>query len=135
MLSSNPMVPGGRPLIDIGYKYNMRKILYFIVKDNAWSTQAGLPYLTKYPDQFNNVSLRPVALPLVMSKFFSTVNEVKSQNKSRQYDLALEKFLVTHCIWMRSFTTVDTGMTITNCWKLLCYGVPVSGAKGLLKKS
>ena len=62
------MVPGGRPLIDIGYKYNVRKVLSFIVTDNEGSTKTGIPYLSKYPDQFTNVSIRPVARHLVMSK-------------------------------------------------------------------
>ena len=62
------MVPGVRPLIDIGYKYNLRKVLSFIVTENTWSTKIGIPYLYKYPDQFINVAIRPVARPLVMSK-------------------------------------------------------------------
>ena len=45
VLSSKPMLPGGRSLIAIGYKYNAHKVLYFIVTDNTGSTQAGLPYL------------------------------------------------------------------------------------------
>ena len=64
------MVPGGRTLIAIGYKYNARKVLYFIVTDNSGSTKTGIPYLSKYPDQFTNVSICPVARPLVMSIFF-----------------------------------------------------------------
>ena len=68
VLRSKPMVPGGRPLIAIGYKHNARKVLYFIVTDNAGSTKTGIPYLSKYPDQFTNVSIRPVSRPLVMSK-------------------------------------------------------------------
>ena len=39
VLRSKHMVPGDRPLIAIGYKYNMRKVLYFIVTDNAGSTK------------------------------------------------------------------------------------------------
>ena len=70
MLRSKHMVPGDRSLIAIGYKYNVRKVLYFIVTDNAGSTKTGIPYLSKYPDQFTNVSIRPVARPLVMSKTF-----------------------------------------------------------------
>ena len=68
VLRSKPMVPGGWPLIAIGYKYNARKVLSFIVTDNAGSTNTDIPYLSKYPDQFTNVSIRPVARPLVMSK-------------------------------------------------------------------
>ena len=57
MLRIKPMVPGDRPLISIGYKYNMRKVIYFIVTDNAGSTQAGITYLSKYCDQFTNASI------------------------------------------------------------------------------
>ena len=46
VLRSKTMLPGGRPLIDIGYKYNARKVLSFIVKYNAGSTQKVLPYLS-----------------------------------------------------------------------------------------
>ena len=70
MLRSKPMAPGGRTLIAIGYKYNAWKVLYFIVTDNAGSTKTGIPYLSKYPDQFTNVSIRPVARPVVTSKTF-----------------------------------------------------------------
>ena len=64
------MLPGGRPLIAIGYKYNARKVLSFIVTDNSGSTKTGIPYLSKYPDQFTNVSICPVARPVVMSNVF-----------------------------------------------------------------
>ena len=123
LLRSKPMVPRGRPLIAIGYKYNGWKVLSFIVTDNTGSTKAGDPYLSKYPDQFSNVAIRPVARPLVMYKFFGYVNLVESHNKSRQYDLALETFWATQYGWLRLCTTVAMGMAITNCWKLFRYGV------------
>ena len=84
----------------IGYKYNAQKVLYFIVIDNTWSTQAGLLYLSKYHDQFYSVSICPVAHPLVMYTLFRSVNEVDSQNKSRKSDLMLYKFCVTQCVWL-----------------------------------
>ena len=58
-----------------------------------------------------------------MSNFFSAVNEVDSHNNSRQSDLALEKWWVTQCSWLRLCMPVATGMTITNCWKLFRCGV------------
>ena len=70
------MLTGGRPLIDIGYKYNVRRVLSFIVIDNTWNTQAGLTHLSKYPDQFTNVSIRPVACTLVIYKFSGGFNDV-----------------------------------------------------------
>ena len=60
------MAPGDRPLIAICYKYNARKVLSFIVTDNAGITNTGIHYSSKYPDQFTNVAIRPVAHPLVM---------------------------------------------------------------------
>ena len=58
-----------------------------------------------------------------MSKFFGAAIELESQNKSRNYDLALEKFCFTQCGWIRLFTTVSMGMTITNFWKMFRSGV------------
>ena len=74
-------MPRDRPIIVIGYKYNVRKVLYIIVKDNAGSTEEDLPYLLKYPDQFSNVAILPVDSPLVMYKFFGSVNEFEPHNK------------------------------------------------------
>ena len=85
------MVPGGRLIIGIGYKYNTWKVLLFIVTDKTGITQAGPPYLSKYTDQFSNVAIIPVAPPLIMYKLFGSVNELDSQNKSIQSDLKLEK--------------------------------------------
>ena len=68
VLKSKHMVSRGPPLIAIGYKYNARKVISFIVTYNTGSTNTGIPYLSKYPNQFTNVSIRPVARHLVMSK-------------------------------------------------------------------
>ena len=66
VLRSKPMVPGDRPLISIRYKYNARNVLSFIVRDKSGSTKTGIPYLSKYPEQFTIVAICPVACPLVM---------------------------------------------------------------------
>ena len=66
VLRSKLIVPGGRPLIDFGYKYNVRKVLYFIVTENKGIKQIGLPYLSKYPEKFNNFVITPLDLPIVM---------------------------------------------------------------------
>ena len=86
------MVPGVMMLITICCKYNAHNVLYFIVTDNSGSTQAGIPCLYQYPYQFTNFSILHVDCSLVMYKFFGAVNQVDSQNKSRQSDLVLEKF-------------------------------------------
>ena len=53
------MVPGDRPLIDIGYNYNAQKVLSFIVTDNAGSTKTGIPY---YLSILTNLLMLPFAL-------------------------------------------------------------------------
>ena len=58
-----------------------------------------------------------------MSNFFGFINEVDYQNKSRQYNLALEKFWVVQCGWIILFLTFYMLMNITNRWKLFSYGV------------
>ena len=40
------MVPGGRLIIDIGYRYNTRKVFSFIVTEDTGSTKAGINYLS-----------------------------------------------------------------------------------------
>ena len=60
---------------------NPWKVLYFIFKEDARSTKAGVPYLSKYPDQFSNAVICPVSNTLVVSKFSRFVNEIYSQDK------------------------------------------------------
>ena len=61
-------------------------------------------------------------VPLLCQKK-SSVNEVDPHNKSRQSDLALEKWWVTQCVWLRLCTTFAMGININNCWELFRYGV------------
>ena len=62
LLSSKPMVPRGRPLIDIGYKYNVKNVIYLIITCNAGSTQDGFPYFSSTP---NSLLMFTFALLLV----------------------------------------------------------------------
>ena len=78
----------------------------------------GNPYLSNHPDRCFNVSICPVACPLLTSKIFGLVNEEESNNKSLHLDPALEKFWVMQCGRLRLCTAVDMGTTINNCWKL-----------------
>ena len=51
------MVPGDRPLITIGCKYNTRKVISFIFTSDAGTTTSGIPYLSNYHGPFYNVSI------------------------------------------------------------------------------
>ena len=66
MFRRKPMVPRESLIVAIGYKYNAQKVLYFIVTEKKSSTKTGINYLYKYPDQFTNVAICPVARPLFM---------------------------------------------------------------------
>ena len=72
VLISKHMVLGYRRTISIGYKYNMHKVIYFIVTDNAGSTQAGIYYLSKYPEQFSNAVIcvgRSILLEALLTNY------------------------------------------------------------------
>ena len=58
-----------------------------------------------------------------MYKFFGSVNDFYSHNKSRQSGLELEKSWVTRCGWIQLFKRVAMVMTITDFWKIFRYGV------------
>ena len=51
------------PLVCIGYKYDVKKVLVFITTKGAGSTQPGEPYLAKFADKYGNVCTREVARP------------------------------------------------------------------------
>ena len=95
------MLTGIRLISAIGYKYNARKVLSFIVAMDTGITKAGIPYLSKYPEPFYNFSISPFPRPIFIYKFFGYVNMVEYHNKSRQYDLALKNFWVTLCGLLR----------------------------------
>ena len=41
----------GVELVAIGYKYNAKKVLWFVMTKIAASLHAGIPYKAKFPDQ------------------------------------------------------------------------------------
>ena len=93
MLKIKSVVPGDRPLISTGYKYNTGKVISLIATEDVGRKKEGVFYLSKYPKTFANVYIFPVDRPLVMSKFLGYLNAVDSHNESKQSDSALEKYL------------------------------------------
>ena len=76
VLKSTPKFPGEIPLLDIGYKYNYRKVLGFIATEGAGSNEPGDPYLSRFPDIYLNVSVRPVIFPHLLGRYFNACNEI-----------------------------------------------------------
>ena len=54
VLNRKSMVPGCSLLIFIGYNYNYRKFLSFVDPEDAGIKKSVIPYLSNYPDQFDN---------------------------------------------------------------------------------
>ena len=82
-------------LLANGYKYNYRKIVGFIATKGAGSTEPGDPYLSRFPDIYSNVSVRPVVFPHLLGRYFNACNEIDNRNRMRKSDLLVDKYSVT----------------------------------------
>ena len=109
--------PDGAELIAIGYRYNSKVTLCFVMTKNAGSTKPGTPYEMKFTDLHGNVHVRLVDRPAVISNFFQASNCVDKHNQARQYELALEKKWDTRDPWFRITTTL-IGVNVVDAWKL-----------------
>ena len=108
----------GNKYYAIGYKYNMKKVLCFVCTENAGSTEPGEPYEAKWTDNNGNPASRLIPRPSVLSHYFNYSNQIDKHNHARQFELAIEKHVVTKCGYFRLFTTY-LGITVTDAWK--CY--------------
>ena len=106
VLKSTPIFTGEIPLLAIGYKYNSRKVLRFISTEGSGSTEPGDPYLSRFPDIYLNVSVRPVVLPHFLGRYLNACNAIENHNMMQQSDLSLEKYWVTQSGYFRLATTV-----------------------------
>ena len=95
----------------------------FIATEGAGSTEPGDPYLSRLPDIFSNVSVRPVVCPHFIGRHFNACNTIYNQNSMRQSGLALEKYWVIQSGYFRLATTVALSMGITYGEILYCHGV------------
>ena len=107
----------GVDLVALGYKYNKKKVLLFVMTKGAASTRAGDPYKAKYNDAYGNVLTRDVARPICCNIYFLRSNCVDQHNQGRQHFLALEETWVTADGYFRQWTTF-TGITATDLWYL-----------------
>ena len=104
-------------LLCLGYKYNTKKVLAFVVTKGAGSTVAGRPYEARFPDVYGNVHARNVPRPKVLNTYFDNCGAVDAHNQARQGNLALEECWVTHNSYFRIWTTI-LGMGVTDLWRL-----------------
>ena len=109
VLKSTTRVTGGIPLLELGYKYNYRKVLGFIATEGSRSTKPGDSYLSCFLEMYPNVSIRPVVLPQFLGRYFNDFNAIDNKNRMQNYDLALEKYWVAHSGYFRLETTLALG--------------------------
>jgi hypothetical protein len=120
--------PHGTDLLAIGYKYNIKRVLTFFATSVTRSTKAGTPYDMHVCDSYNNVCIRKVDRPAIVSQFFDYSNCIDSHNHLCQFELALEKRWFTRDPLFRLHTTL-TGMTVTDVWRLSQYHKLITNAK------
>ena len=60
----------GVDLISVGYKYNKKKVLTFVMTGGAGATRHSEPYEARFPDKFGNFCVRYVARPEIISNYF-----------------------------------------------------------------
>jgi hypothetical protein len=110
-------------LVAVGYKYNARKVLCFVLTKDAASTIPGSPYKAKYPDQYGNVRERLVERPEAVGAYFDRSNAIDNHNHLRQHLLGLEKYWKTPNPWARNCFSI-VGMTAIDCMLALRHRLP-----------
>ena len=79
----------------IGHKCNSRKVLGFIATEGSGITGPGDSYLSRFPDIYSNVSVRPVVRPRLLGRYFNACNAIDNHNRMRQSDISLDKYWIT----------------------------------------
>ena len=70
-------------LIYIGYTYNTKKVLTFILTKGAGSTERGFTYEAKFNNYYGNVDVRYMVRPKVINTYFKQSNVVDILNQVR----------------------------------------------------
>ena len=89
VMNSTPIVPGGRPLLDIGYKYNPRKVPGFITNEGFGITEPGDPRLSRFPDIYSIFSVRPVICTQFLGRHYNACNSIDNHKMMCKSDMLL----------------------------------------------
>jgi len=101
-------------LVAIGYKYNRRKVHFFIAPSGVADIKNGDPCVQRWADDHGNLCTRNVPRPALISRYFKDSPKVGNHNQARQHDLGLEELWGTQDCWFRLYITMQ-GITATNC--------------------
>ena len=108
-----------KDLVPIVYNYNKKNFLQFIYTKWSESIEVGDLYEARFPDKFGNVCVCHVVWPIIISNLFNHSNVVDVHNQAHQYELVLEKKLVTRNIYFYLYTTHYVGIHFTNLWQTI----------------
>ncbi len=109
-------------LVVNGYKYNRRKVLFFIATSGVADILNGDPYVQRWAGDHGNLCTRHVPRPALVSRYFKDSPKVDNNNQARHHDLGLEELSGTHVCWFWLHVTLQ-GITATECWKSTRYHV------------
>ena len=113
VMEITPRVPVGRPILNIGYKYNSRKVLGFISAEGAGSTEPDDPYLSHFPVHFSNVSVHPIVRPRLLCRYFNACNAIQSQQDASV--LSSARGILDHTEWI--FYTCNYSGIVYGCYR------------------
>jgi len=84
-------VSKGVDLISVGYKYNSRKVLFFISTYNAGPMSPSSYYKATWLDNNGNTMCLQIPCLQIISKYFQHSNAIDKYNHVHQFLLQLEK--------------------------------------------
>ena len=74
IIKINTRVTGDRPLMALVYKYNYRKVIGFIATEGSVITELVHLYLSRFPEIYSNISVRPVFHPHLLGRYLNDCN-------------------------------------------------------------
>lgn len=79
------------PIVCIGYIYNKKNVVKFILTRGTGRTIYRKPYEASLPDTHGNICIHLVSCPEILSIYFKYSNCVDVHNQVRQFDLCPKK--------------------------------------------
>ena len=113
----------GVDMLCMGYKYNRKRVLTFLMTKGCANTTPGKPYHTEYLSDDGTRTTKDIDRPEVLTLYFEAAGMIDQHNHNRQGTLGLEDKWNTRCGYFRIFTSI-TGIGVTDSW--LSYGAYIN---------
>ena len=75
--------PNDKPPMAIGYKYRYWRVVWFISAEVAVIIVLGVPYLSRYPENYSNVSICYIHRNNMIGRYFSVYDSLNNHNRMR----------------------------------------------------